>query len=152
MPELRSTHLFTASGEIGPPQVVGDTPIGRRMIIPVLGGEFAGPKMQGKVLPGGSDWLLIREDGSFQQDVRLALETDDGHVIGMAYRGVRHASAEVAARLARGEPVDPSEYYFRTAPFFEAGSGPYEWINRVVAVGVGSREPGMVRYDVFEML
>jgi hypothetical protein len=105
------------------------------------------------VLPqAGSDWLLERADGSFQQDVRLTLETDDGALVLMSYRGVRHALPEVSARLARGEQVDRSEYYLRIAPFFETASERYAWLNHLVAVGVGARAPGGVEYEVFAVL
>ena len=82
----------------------------------------------------------------------MALETDDGALILMSYRGVRHASAEVSAKMARGEPVDRSEYYLRTAPFFETISERYAWLNHIVSVGVGGRMPNGAKYDVFEVL
>lgn len=145
--------LFTIQIRLHAVQELGATPLGRRRIVPVAGGEFAGERLRGTVLPhAGSDWLLERGDGSFQQDARLTLETDDGAVIAMSYRGVRHGSAEVAARLARGEPVAPTEYYLRTAPFFESASQRYSWLNRIVAVGVGRRVADGVVYDVFEVL
>jgi hypothetical protein len=66
---------------------------------------------------------------------------------------VRRASPEVQARLARGEPVDPGEYYFQTAPVFETGDARYGWLNDIGAVGVGERAaPGTIRYAVFEIL
>jgi len=135
-------------------QQLGATPLGVRRVVPVSGGEFEGDRLRGSVLPhAGSDWLLERGDGSFQQDARFTLETHDGALIAMSYRGVRHAAPEVAARLARGEDVPASEYYLRTAPFFETSAEPYAWINKIVAVGVGQRIPGGgVRYDVFEIL
>ncbi len=55
-------------------------------------------------------------------------------------------------RVNRGEPVDPSEYYFRTAPFFETGSDKYGWLNRIVAVAMGSRNPTGPFYKVYEIL
>ena len=117
------------------------------------GGDFAGARLRGTVMPhAGSDWLLARADGSFQQDARITLQTDDGAVIAMSYRGVRHSSPEVAARLARGEQVEPTEYYLRTAPFFETSSPAYAWLNTLVAIGVGRRVPDGVVYDVFEVL
>ena len=70
----------------------------------------------------------------------------------MSYRGVRHASAEVGARLARGETVDRSEYYLRTTPFFETAHKRYAWVNHVIAVGMGDRRADGVVYDVFEVL
>jgi hypothetical protein len=132
---------------------LGDTPAGKRRVFAVCGGEFDGDRACGRVLPTiGSDLLLVRTDGSSQQDVRMLLQTDDGSLILMTYRGVRHASAEVNARIARGEPVPGSEYYLRTAPFFETSSPKYDWINRIVTIGVGERTAHGVTYEIFEIL
>jgi len=150
---LDARPLFTLRLQLHPMQIVGPTPLGVRRIVPVSGGTFEGARLRGTVLPhAGSDWLLERADGAFQQDVRLTLAADDGAVIGMSYRGVRHSTPEVAARLARGEHVPAAEYYLRTAPFFETGAPPYAWLNRIVAVGVGARSPEGVTYEVFEIL
>src|SRR5258707_12084155 len=130
MNELRSRPLFRLEIALHPVQEVGATPVGMRRVVPVSGGRFEGERLRGTVLPhAGSDWLLGRGDGAFQQDVRLTLATHDGALILMSYRGVRFASSEVTARLARGEAVDRSEYYLRTAPFFETGDRRYSWLN-----------------------
>jgi hypothetical protein len=153
MNALRSQLLFNIDIALHPIQQLGVTPVGGRRIAPVSGGSFEGPRLRGKVLPhAGGDWVLIRNDGSLQLDVRLTLETDDRALIYMSYRGVRHGSPEIDQRLARGEPVDPASYYFRTAPFFESGAAKYAWLNNIVAVGVGERLPNGVRYEVFEIL
>ena len=99
-----------------------------------------------------SDLLLVRADGSFQQDVRLILRTDDGALILITYRGIRHASPEVSARIARGERVTPSDYYLRTAPFFETSAPKYAWLNKIVSVAIGERQSDGVTYEVFEIL
>ncbi|MBB3461349.1 hypothetical protein FHT92_001965 [Rhizobium sp. BK377] len=99
-----------------------------------------------------SDLLLGRADGTFQQDVRLLLTADDGGLILMTYRGVRRSSPVVDERLARGEAVDPSEYYLRTTPYFETAAPPHAWLNQIVAVAQGGRRAGGVEYDVFEVL
>ena len=83
----------------------------------IEGGSFEGPQLKGKVLKGGSDWLISRPRGALQLGVRLTLKTDDGHLIGMIYRGYRCGPAAVIDRLNCGEKLEPSEYYFRTAPF-----------------------------------
>lgn len=151
--KLESRALFTLRIDLHPPQPVGATPLGGRRVAPISGGEFIGDRLRGHVLPhAGSDWLLERRDGSVQLDVRLTLETDDGALILMSYRGVRHASPEVSARLARGEEVPPTDYYFRTAPFFETAAERYAWINLIVSVSKGRRAGGAVIYDVFEIL
>jgi hypothetical protein len=150
---IASRLLFTIRMHLHPLQDLGATPHGRRRIVAVAGGEFAGDRLRGAVLAhAGSDWLLERGDGTFQQDARVTLETDDHALIAMSYRGVRHASADVAARLARGEQVDPADYYLRTAPFFETASDRYSWLNRIVSIGVGQRLSDAVSYQVFEIL
>ena len=153
MTELKSRHLFTITMKLPPVLELGDTPAGNRRVFTVSGGEFVGDRLRGEVLPqAGSDLLLVRADGSSQQDVRLILKTDDGALILMTYRGVRHASPEVSARIARGERVTGSDYYLRTAPFFEASSPKYAWLNKIVSIGIGERQPDGVSYEVFEIL
>jgi len=152
MAEIRTAHLFTISLKVGEIQGLGRTPLGDRRVGIVDGGSFEGPKLKGTVLKGGSDWILVRADGATQLDVRLTLKTHDGDIIGMTYRGVRHGPPAVMDRLNRGEKVDPSEYYFRTAPVFETASATYGWLNRIVAVATGYRLPEGPVYHVFEVL
>lgn len=150
---ITTEHLFTMPVEVEMPlQMVGQTPIGERRIAKVTGGTFSGPKMKGTILPGGGDWLLLRADGSLQLDVRVTLHTDDDALIYMTYRGFRHGPAEVMDRLNKGEAVDPSEYYFRIAPFFETGAEKYDWLNRIVTVGTGHRLTSGPVYEVFEVM
>ena len=89
---------------------------------------------------------------SSKLDVRLVMETDDGHLIGMTYRGLRHGPKEVIDAIARGEEVNPASYYFRIAPFFETASDKYGWLNGIVSVGLGHRLPTGPIYQVFEVL
>jgi hypothetical protein len=153
MTELKSRPLFTLTMKLPPTMELGDTPAGRRRVFTVSAGQFIGDRLRGEVLPqAGSDLLLVRQDGSSQQDVRLILRTDDGALILMTYRGIRHASDEVNARIARGERVPASDYYLRTAPFFETSSEKYAWLNKIVSVAVGERQPDGVSYEVFEIL
>jgi hypothetical protein len=153
MVDLRSRPLCRLELTLGPSIDAGATPYGRRRIFPVTGGRFEGDRLRGEVLPETSgDWLLTRTDGAFQQDVRLILKTHDGALIFMTYRGVRHAPDDVNARIARGETVSRSDYYLRTAPFFETASPDYAWLNRIVSVAMGERLDNAVGYDVFEIL
>jgi hypothetical protein len=152
MAELRTAHLFTITLKVGEIQPVGKTPFGDRRVAIVDGGNFEGPRLKGTVLKGGTDWILGRADGALQLDVRLTLKTHDDHIIAMSYRGYRHGPAAVLERLNRGEKVDPAEYYFRIAPFFETGSEKYGRLNRAIAVGTGDRKPEGPIYDVFEVL
>ena len=152
MAEIRTNHLFALSLKISEMQNLGGTPLGDRRVVVLEGGTFEGSRLRGAVLKGGTDWILGRTDGALQLDVRLTLKTDDGELIGMTYRGVRHGPAEVIERLNRGDTVDASEYYFRTAPFFETSSAKYGWLNRVVAIATGHRPPAGLLYEVFEVL
>jgi len=132
---------------------LGDTPLGRRRIASVAGGTFEGERLRGEVLASAAgDWLLQRADGTTALDVRLTLRTDDGALVYMAYRGLRHGPPEVMARLAAGETVDPNSYYFRVAPTFETSSQKYGWLNRILAVGIGRREKTGPIYAVHEIL
>src|SRR4029453_16450275 len=142
MTDLQSRPLFTLTIHLHPVQELGPTPAGNRRVFPVAGGEFRGERLRGSVLPFvGSDLLLVRGDGSSQQDVRMLLRTDDGTLILMTYRGVRRSAPSVSDRRARGEPTAPSEYYLRTAPFFETSSPTYAWLNGIVTIGVGEKRP-----------
>ncbi|NKB57985.1 MAG: DUF3237 family protein [Alphaproteobacteria bacterium] len=152
MPELQSEYLFTITVTVTQLHDFGDTPFGLRHVDMLGEGTFEGPKLRGAVLPGGIDQKIIRADGAMTPNVRLVLRTDDDALIYMYYTGVRHGSPEVMQRIADGETVDPSEYYLRNAPFFETASPKYDWLNRIVGVGVGRRMPDHAAYDVFEIL
>ncbi|RST77243.1 DUF3237 domain-containing protein [Siminovitchia acidinfaciens] len=127
----------------------GKTPIGNRRIIRVTGGSLRGDRLTAEVVPGGDDWITVREDGTIIQDVRILLKTDDGELIMMSYRGIRTGEPEVLQRLDNNEEVDPDEYYFRTAPIFETASDKYDWLNRRLFVSRGIRLPGKVNYSIY---
>ena len=152
MTEIRTKPLFTMKLQVSDLQPVGEAPGGKRVVGVVAGGTFEGERMKGTILPGGSDWIIVRADGAFTLDVRLVLKTDDGALIGMTYKGLRHGSPDVLAKVAKGEPVDPALLYFRTAVFFETAAPKYDWINRIIALGVGHRPPEGPVYEMFELL
>ena len=150
---LNARPLLVLTAYLDPPHLNEATPYGIRKVVPVTGGTFTGDRLQGIIEPlGGHDWALVRTDGSLVLDVRLTLTTDDGDRILMTYHGVRTGPADVLDRLARKEPVDPGEYYFRIAPRFETGSEKYAWLNNIVCVGYGERLDAGPRYTVFEIL
>lgn len=152
MAELRTELLFEISVNLEPPQVVGLTPNGDRRIRLISGGSFAGPRLRGEVLPGGGDWLLLRPDGARLLDVRLALRTEDGHLVYVISRGIMDMSPEIYQRIGAGEEVDPSQYYFRTTPLFETAAPELDWLNRVVAVTVGRLTTRTVVQTVYAVL
>jgi len=130
---------------------LGDTPLGRRRIIGITGGTFTGPRLSGKVLPGGADWQLIRADGVACLDARYTLETADGALIYVNNKGYRHGPKEAMERLSRGEKVDPALIYTRTTPWFETSAARYAWLNRTVCIASGARRPAAVEFDVYEV-
>ena len=153
MTELRSRPLFALLLDVQPATVIGKTPGVDRRVGVITGGRFEGERLKGKVLSGGSDWQSVRAgDGAWTLDVRVVLQTDDGHLIGMTYRGLRHGPREVLDRIARGEKVSPLEYYLRASPFFETASDRYGFLNDIIAVAVGHRLREGPVYQVFEIL
>ena len=135
-----------------PPQKLGTVPHGIRSIVPVTGGDFEGPRLRGKVLAGGGDWTLLRSDGVLELDLRITLETDDGALIYLTSFGLRHGPPEVLAALARGESIDPSRYYFRTAARFETSAPQYGFLNQLIAVSSGDRRASGPIYTIEEIL
>lgn len=151
IPGPRTEFLYdiTMDAEV---QDLGQTPAGHRRIVIVTGGRFDGPALRGLVMAGGGDWLVERADGTRALDVRITLRTDDGELIYAHYPGLFHGAPDVMSRLVAGEAVEPSEYYFRTAPFFETASPKYSWLNRTMAIGIGRRTRTQVEYSVYAVL
>ncbi len=152
MDEPRFELLYEMKVDLEPPQMIGQTPQGNRQIVYVRSGTFEGPRMRGDLLPGGGDWFLIRPDNVGELDVRATLKTHDGALIYATYRGILSASQETWAKIYKGEPLDRDQYYFYTAPTFQTSAPDYLWLNRILAVGVGSAVPGGVAYRVFALV
>ncbi|GAB1262296.1 DUF3237 domain-containing protein [Aurantivibrio plasticivorans] len=142
-------HFIRVTLEVGAPTQIGATANGVRRYVPILGGIFEGEGMRGKVLAGGGDWLLQRQDGSTLIDARYSLETDHGQIIYIQDRGFRHGPEQVMARLAAGEAVDPSEYYFRTSATLETSAPELMWLNQTLFVGSGMRKAANVIVDFY---
>lgn len=125
--------------------------MGERKMMAIRGGTFAGPGLHGTVLPGGSEWPLIRPDGVGTIDARYTLQTSEGVLINIRNTGYRHGPPEVMKRLdAKQEVVDPRSYYLRTYTVFEAPAGsPHEWMSRHVFVGVGERHPNANYFNYY---
>ena len=143
---------FAARVTVAPAVELGVTPIGRRRIIPITGGTVEGPRLCGRVLPGGADWQIIRADGTAELEARYTLEAADGALVSVVNRGYRHGPPEVMARLFAGEPVDPASYYFRCSPTFETAAPAYQWLNRTVFLGSGVRHPDAVEIQIYAAL
>jgi uncharacterized protein DUF3237 len=137
------------SAELSDAQILGDAPLGTRRIMYMKHGAFSGPRLKGQVLPGGGDWVLLRPDGVAELDIRLTLRTDEGELIYVSCDGIFDITPDARQRILKGEDIDPSEYYFRTAPRFETGSQKYLWLNRLLTVGVARRTTAGMVTDIF---
>ena len=130
--DLESEFLMELLLDVDPQLDAGHT-----SIAPVTGGSFSGARLQGAVHNGGADWIT-QVSGHSSLDVRITLETEDGAIIYMTYKGV----------VARGD----SGLYWRVTPVFNTASDEYDWLNHKVFVGKSKQIEGKVAYDIFEIL
>jgi len=144
--------IFTIRAELANILDLGPAPFGHRRVVNILGGTVMGARLNGRVLPGGADWQILAADGAVDVHARYTIESDAGALIQVDSKGVRHGPPHVLARLARGDDVDPSLYYFRTVMRFETAHPSSDWLNRILALARGQREKNAVRLDVYEVL
>lgn len=130
--------VYEAIITLGPPEVVGATPYGKRVRIPITGGTFAGPRISGTILPEGMDWQLIRADGFTVVEAAYLMRERDGTLIHIHNKGVA------------------GNGYARTTPVFEVPLGKHQWLNEAVFTGTLGpvpevREPA-VRITVYRLV
>ena len=112
---LPAEHLFDMHVELQPAQLISTT-LGTRLTFITNGGVLEGPRLQGELLPGGGDWMLVGTDQIGRVDVRATLRTHDGALIHYETRGVIKVPADGLDRLAAGEVLPFEETYVRTTP------------------------------------
>jgi hypothetical protein len=152
MGDIATRPLFTMRMSVEA-QPLGTTRGAEQRVLVIKECTIEGDRIKGRGLPGGSDWVTVGQDGAVWLDCRMVVETDDGHLIGMSYRGMRNAPPEAMAQLHRGEAVDASRFYHRVAIFFDTSAERYKWMTRILALGKGNRLPnGSGVYEVFEVL
>lgn len=142
-------YVFRITATISAPLSGRLAGAGERLHIAITGGSVEGAALAGRIMPGGSDWPRIRPDGSSEIDATYTILTEDGTPILVRNRGLRVSSPAVLARLRAGERVEPSEYYFRSAPVFEAPEGPYQWLNERIFVASLVPQGLAVTIDVY---
>jgi len=149
-PGLR--FAFAIKAKVGPVQDLGQTARGHRRIIDIVGGEVAGPRLDGKILPGGADWQIVRPDGTIEVVARYTIRSTSGAMIYVQNEGLRVASPEILARMSKGELVPFDSYHFRTAPRFETAEPSLKWLERATFVGVAARTPDRIAIGFHEVL
>jgi hypothetical protein len=151
-PALATRYAFTITAHIGGVTSAGEIGTGERRIIPITGGEVRGESLNGKILAFGADFQIVRPDSSIELEAKYAIETDDGAVIYVENRGIRHGPIELVQKLNRGEAVDPALIYFRTVPRFETGAAKYRWLMQSLFVASAARHADRVVIDVHQVL
>ena len=144
------TEVFSLAVDVGAPQSIGRDAAGERRCVPITGGKVSG-KLSGVILSGGADWQTLRPDGLADLDARYMLKLEGGAQVEVWSRGLRIGPADVMAQLARGERVDPSAYYMRTAMRFETAAPDLQWLVQRLHVGIGERTPDQVRLKVYSV-
>lgn len=139
---LTAEYSFTIEATISDALMMGETIDGKRLSIPITGGRFYGNNIRGKVLPGGADYQLIRQDGATSLHAVYMLKTDDGALINVINSGVLVPKS------------DNQDFYFRTTPTFTAPNGQYSWLNKSIFVGgvrVSADKKNTVFIDVYRL-
>src|SRR6201991_2761152 len=150
-PTLETRYVFTITARIAEVTTAGDIGHGVRRIIPIIGCEVRG-EVNGKVLPFGADFQIIRPNELIELEAKYAFETDDGAVVYVENKGLRFGPIDLLQKLKRGEPVDPTLIYFRTVPKFETGSAKYRWLMDPLFTGSPPRHADRVVIDVHQVL
>jgi hypothetical protein len=143
------SFLTTIEVAVGEPIEVGETPEGHRRIIPIVGGTVEGPALNGKVLPAGADFQILKSGTLTELQAQYAIETDDGDRIYVSNFGLRSGSADDITALVRGESVPPERIYFRCSPRLSSAGERWAWLGSKIIVGTGERHPNAVRLNLF---
>jgi hypothetical protein len=151
IPEL--SFAFEARVDVAPPEHIGHAGSAMLGFTPITGGTVSGPRLNGTVVAGGGDWAIAREGVAVDLDARYLIRADDGALIDIVNRGFWVASDEVNERVEAGEPVDPSEFYFRTQPVFRTGAPQHSWLTHTVFVGMAYDDTDVqqIRIQFFEV-
>lgn len=131
--------MFEIRAICEPAYEVGQTPKGRRVVIPIVGGTFDGPTLHGDVLPGGADYQLV-DDAHHRTELEAiyCIRTHDGVNIHVRNRGI----------LNFGE----GQFYFRCTPTFEAPyDSPYAWLNDAIFVCQPEAKPEYISLKMYRV-
>lgn len=143
--------VFTIEAMIDPPRSAGPAPHGERLHIPITGGRVYGPRLEGRVLPGGSDWPVIGPDGHSRIEAHYTMEAADGTLIYIVNKALRVSDPATVARMRAGETVSPDAYYMRGAPVFDAPDGPHAWLRDALFICSIAPKGDHVVIDVYRV-
>ena len=149
-PAPRLEPAFDVTATLGPLEDHGVTRAGHRRVVPITGGLVSG-LVDAEILAGGADWQIVRPDGSTEIDTRYSARTPAGEYVHFRTSGVRSGPPEILEALLRGEPVDPSEYYFRVTVYLETSAPRLAELQRSIFVASAIRGADSVRYTAYRV-
>lgn len=132
-------------------QPIGHTPFGERTTYIVSEGVFSGPKLNGRILPGGGDWFVRGANDLARLDVRKTFQTDDGALIHVTYVGLYKFNATVTRILSAGGDAQFGDTLFMAQVQFETGHPLYAWLNETLAVAEARETASGVEYQLFAL-
>jgi len=141
---------FAVEALLGPLEDHGLTRAGHRRVIPIVSGRVTG-LFDAEILAGGADWQVVRPDGTIGIDTRYSALTSQAEFVHFRTSGVRSGPPGVLAALLRGEPVDPSEYYFRLAVRLETSAPRLAGLERSLFVAAALRGGDTVSYTAYRV-
>ena len=130
---------------LGEAYMVGETPAGKRNVIPITGGTFEGPLLRGTIINGGADYQLISADGKRTTlEAIYSIKTDDGVNIHVRNQGIIYSGKDASGK---------DSFYFKAAPKFEAPQdSKYNWLNNAIYVCAPSfGTQGAITLDVWRV-
>jgi hypothetical protein len=149
--EPQLEHICSFWATVGTPEIIGPLAEGLRLNFYLTGGEVFGPKMRGRLLPVGGDWVSLRPDGIGVMDIRATLALDDGALIYMTYNGIADLGPDGYERFLAGNP--PAKVQARVTPRFYTGHAAYLWANRIQCFGIGEVDMQQLKvsYDIYAL-
>lgn len=136
--------VFEERVTLAPATVQGETALGHRQYIPITGGTVVGPKLNGRVIPGGWDYQLRYEGGCGTMTADYFLEADDGtviHILNESFTcGFGGQGGERSFFRPRFEAPEDSDYAWMTRGTFVA----------TLELDMGAGEPA-IRIKVYQI-
>ena len=150
LPDPRLTKVYRLEASLGQPLDLGEIAQGHRRVVPLTGGTFTGPEINGTLLSGASaDWQIVLADGTALGDIRYTLQTEGGDLLYVQSRSVRHGSPEVLARWRVVRTSRPASTRSAPRPRSRPVAPSLDWLDKGVFISVGGRQPGGVIYETY---
>jgi Protein of unknown function (DUF3237) len=136
LPDPVLTQVYGLKAVMGPQLDFGDVLAGRRRVVPLVGGTFTGPELNGNLLPGGSaSWQIVSPGGAALAEIRYTLQTDCGALLYVQSSGVGQG--------------DPGERLFRAVTRIETAARHLDWLNKGVFITVAGRTAVSMLYETY---